>query len=94
MAALPRRQRHGAGTRRESELVGRVLAAYRARVERVILPRRNEADLEELPKEVKERIRFILADSAEDLLQAAFTPQRPHATGVTEPAGPPPPPVH
>jgi ATP-dependent Lon protease len=66
----------------------KVLAAYRARIERVILPRRNEADLEDVPPEVKERIRFFFADSADDVLQAAFP-----ARGPTAPA-PSPPPVH
>src|SRR5262249_37242088 len=50
----------------------KVLAAYRARIERVILPRRNEADLEDVPAEVKDKIRFILADSADDILREAF----------------------
>jgi len=69
----------------------KVLAAYRARIERVILPRRNEADLEDVPAEVKEKIRFLLADSADDVLQAAFAPQPPHTDGPTEaPAAPSP----
>ena len=72
----------------------KVLAAYRARIERVILPRRNEADLEDVPGEVQEKIRFILADSADDVLQAAFGPQRPHAPGPAEAPVPPAPPVH
>jgi ATP-dependent Lon protease len=59
----------------------KVLAAYRARIERVILPRRNEADLEDVPGEAKERIRFTFADSADDVLQAAFTQQTPRAPG-------------
>ncbi|MGZ3445741.1 MAG: endopeptidase La [Myxococcaceae bacterium] len=69
----------------------KVLAAYRARIERVILPRRNEADLEDVPSEVKEKIRFFFADSAADVLEAAFAPERPHAAGPTEvPVSPPP----
>ena len=72
----------------------KVLAAFRARIERVILPRRNEADLEDVPAEVKDKIRFVLADSADDVLEAAFPPQRPHAPGSTEASAPPSPPVH
>jgi ATP-dependent Lon protease len=72
----------------------KVLAAYRARIERVILPRRNEADLEDVPAEVKDKIRFVLADSADDVLREAFPPQRPHAPGPTEAPAPPSPPVH
>jgi ATP-dependent Lon protease len=67
----------------------KVLAAYRARIERVILPRRNEADLEDVPAEVKERIRFFFADSADDVIQAAFASPRPHAPGTAEAPGPP-----
>ncbi|HET6983376.1 MAG TPA: S16 family serine protease, partial [Myxococcaceae bacterium] len=67
----------------------KVLAAYRARIERVILPRRNEADLEDVPAEVKERIRFFFADSADDVMQAAFASPRPHAPETTEAPGPP-----
>jgi ATP-dependent Lon protease len=69
----------------------KVLAAYRARIERVILPRRNEADLEDVPAEVKERIQFFFADSAHDVLEVAFGPQRPQAPATAEAS---PPPVH
>jgi ATP-dependent Lon protease len=72
----------------------KVLAAYRARIERVIIPRRNELDLEDVPAEVKEKIRFVLADSADDVMQAAFSSQRAHAPGPTEAPPPPTPPVH
>ncbi len=72
----------------------KVLAAYRARIERVILPRRNEADLEDVPKEVKEKIRFILADSADDVLREVFAAERPHAPGTAEAPLPPSPPMH
>ena len=65
----------------------KVLAAYRARIERVILPRRNEADLEDVPAEVKDRIKFFLADSADDVLEAAFSTDR---SRTASPARPPP----
>jgi ATP-dependent Lon protease len=50
----------------------KVLAAQRAGVKRVILPRENEPDLEELPKETREEVEFVLADSLDDVLAAAF----------------------
>jgi ATP-dependent Lon protease len=50
----------------------KVLAAQRAGVKRVILPRENEPDLEELPKETREAVEFVLADSLDDVLTAAF----------------------
>jgi ATP-dependent Lon protease len=50
----------------------KALAAQRAGVERVILPRENEPDLEELPKETREELEFVLADSVEEVLEAAL----------------------
>jgi ATP-dependent Lon protease len=50
----------------------KVLAAQRAGVKTVIVPRENEADLAELPEEARTELRFVLADSIEDVLSAAF----------------------
>ena len=50
----------------------KVLAAHRAGLKIVCLPRRNEPDLEELPEEVKRDIRFILVDRVEQVFEAAF----------------------
>ncbi|MCA9154685.1 MAG: endopeptidase La, partial [Planctomycetales bacterium] len=46
----------------------KVLAAHRAGMRRIILPKRNEADLEELPDDVRESIRFEFAERIEDVL--------------------------
>jgi ATP-dependent Lon protease len=50
----------------------KVLAAQRAGVHKVILPRENEPDLAELPQEAREQLEFVLADTIEDVLGAAF----------------------
>ncbi|MBA2462969.1 MAG: endopeptidase La [Actinobacteria bacterium] len=50
----------------------KVLAAQRAGLKRVILPRENEADLEELPAETRAELTFVLADSIQDVLAHAF----------------------
>jgi ATP-dependent Lon protease len=50
----------------------KALAAQRARLKRVILPRENEPDLQELPSETKRELDFIPVDSIEDVLAAAF----------------------
>jgi ATP-dependent Lon protease len=50
----------------------KVLAAQRAGIGRVVLPSENEPDLEELPAETREAVRFVLADSLDDVLAAAF----------------------
>ena len=49
------------------------LAAQRAGLKRVILPRENEAELIELPPETREAIEFIPADTIEDVFAAAFS---------------------
>lgn len=50
----------------------KVLAAQRAGIETVILPRENEPDLEDLPKEVREGMRFVPADGVDEVVEAAF----------------------
>src|SRR5437763_1008698 len=49
----------------------KVLAAQRAGLRRVILPRENEHDLEELPPETRDALSFVLVDSIDELLEAA-----------------------
>src|SRR4029079_1717621 len=53
------------------------LAAQRAGLKRVILPRENEAELAELPPETRDAIRFVPADTIEDVFAAAFDGARP-----------------
>ena len=50
----------------------KVLAAQRAGVSTVILPRENEGDLEELPEAAREQLKFVLADSIEEVLEVAL----------------------
>ncbi len=50
----------------------KVLAAARQGIARVILPARNEKDLEEIPAEVKERLQFIFVDDMEKVLKIAL----------------------
>ena len=50
----------------------KVLAAHRAGIETVILPRRNERDLEDVPEELRGGMEFIFADSAEDVIPLAL----------------------
>jgi ATP-dependent Lon protease len=50
----------------------KVLAAQRAGVKRVVLPKENEADLEDLPTEAKKELEFVLADHVDEVLAAAF----------------------
>jgi ATP-dependent Lon protease len=50
----------------------KVLAAQRAGLHRVILPRENEHDLDELPPETREAVGFVLVDSIGEVFAAAF----------------------
>jgi ATP-dependent Lon protease len=50
----------------------KALAAQRAGLKRVIIPRENEPDLSELPPETRDALDFVLADSIEDVFAAAF----------------------
>jgi ATP-dependent Lon protease len=50
----------------------KTLAAQRAGLKRVILPRENEPDLAELPAETKRELDFILVDSIDQVFDAAF----------------------
>jgi ATP-dependent Lon protease len=50
----------------------KVLAAERAGISTVILPKENEGDLDDLPKDVRNRMRFVLADSIDEVIEASF----------------------
>jgi ATP-dependent Lon protease len=50
----------------------KVLAARRAGLDTVILPRRNEPDLGELPEDVKKEMKFVLVDGVDEVLAAAL----------------------
>jgi ATP-dependent Lon protease len=50
----------------------KTLAAQRAGIKRVVIPHENEPDLEDLPKETRSELDFILADTLDDVLTAAF----------------------
>jgi len=52
----------------------KALAAQRYGLKRIVVPRENEPDLEELPEETREELEFILADSIEDVFAVAFSP--------------------
>ncbi|MFN8526907.1 MAG: endopeptidase La [Chloroflexota bacterium] len=50
----------------------KVLAAHRAGVKTIILPRRNERDLEDIPPELREQLEFVLVDTADEVLLHAL----------------------
>jgi len=54
----------------------KVLAAHRAGVKQVIMPARNQKDLEDIPKNVKAEIKFVFAKNVDDVLEAALMPEK------------------
>jgi len=58
------------------------LAAQRAGIRRILLPRLNRDDYEELPEEVKRKVKFHFVDSIEELFHLAFEPTK----GATTPS--------
>ncbi len=54
----------------------KLLAAHRAGIKKVLIPKLNEADLDELPDAVREEIEIILVDDVRDVLREALTPPR------------------
>ncbi len=55
----------------------KVLAAHRAGLTDVVLPKRNGPDLEDVPEEVRQKMRFHLADDITDVLGVALAPEEP-----------------
>jgi ATP-dependent Lon protease len=62
----------------------KVLAAHRYKMTRVLLPRRNEKDLEEIPPEVLQALTFDFADSVLEALAVLF-PGRSFAAPAAQP---------
>ena len=53
----------------------KVLAAHRAGMRTVILPARNERDLDELPDDARRALEFVLVDDVSQVLSAALVQQ-------------------
>ena len=76
--------RHDVGMTGEITLRGRVLpvggvkmkvlAAHRAGLSTVILPKRNERDLDELPDDVRQTMTFVPVEMIDEVLSTALQP--------------------
>jgi len=53
----------------------KVLGAHRAGIKHVIIPKANEADLEDVPEEVRQTLTFYPVQTLEDVLKIALVPQ-------------------
>jgi ATP-dependent Lon protease len=50
----------------------KVLAAARVGINTVILPVRNEPDLEDIPEEIRSKMKFVFAERVDDVFAAAL----------------------
>ncbi|MFM8368232.1 MAG: S16 family serine protease, partial [Chloroflexota bacterium] len=50
----------------------KVLAAHRSGLGTVILPKQNEKDLDDVPEEIRKTMKFVFADTVEDVINAAL----------------------
>lgn len=51
----------------------KVLAAHRAGIKTVVLPRQNEPDLDDVPAELRQELKVVLVDTIEQVLEAVLT---------------------
>ena len=68
----------------------KVLAAHRCGLRKIILPKRNDADLEDLPDEVRKSLEFVFVETVDEVLAAALepAPEKPAAGKTEKPAVP------
>jgi ATP-dependent Lon protease len=61
----------------------KILAAKRAQLTTVILPKRNKKDLDEIPKHILKGIQLVFADTMDDVMRVALrrTPKTTRSTG-------------
>ncbi len=52
----------------------KVLAAHRAGIKTILLPRDNEQDLDDIPEEIRKSVQFIMVDMVEDVVRNALEP--------------------
>lgn len=50
----------------------KILAAHRAGIKKVILPKENERDLEDVPEDVRNELRFVPVETIEEVLKEAL----------------------
>jgi ATP-dependent Lon protease len=53
----------------------KALGAQRAGIDRLIIPRRNEPDIDDIPEHLRKTMEFVLVDNVNEVLDAALEPQ-------------------
>jgi ATP-dependent Lon protease len=59
----------------------KALAAQRAEINRLIIPRRNEPDIDDVPQHLRKRMEFVLVDRGDEVLEAALERPRKRRSG-------------
>jgi ATP-dependent Lon protease len=57
----------------------KALAAQRAEIKRLIIPRRNEADIDDIPAHLRKKLKWVLVDNVDEVLEAALERPRKRA---------------
>ncbi|HET9613956.1 MAG TPA: endopeptidase La [Candidatus Limnocylindrales bacterium] len=65
-------------------LKSKILAAHLAGAKTIILPRKNEKDLRDIPEEIRKSMKLVLVDSMDQVLDAALR-RKPKALTIEEP---------
>ena len=66
----------------------KVLAAHRAGIRTILLPKDNEADIDDIPAVVRKRLHFVLLERAQEALKYALVKASPSPEHSQEEAGP------
>jgi ATP-dependent Lon protease len=61
----------------------KTLAAMRAGIEHVVIPKLNEKDLADLPTELKQTLKFTLVETVDEVLAVALEPKANGGSGIT-----------
>lgn len=60
----------------------KVLGAHRAGIKHIIIPRQNEADIEDVPEEVQKELTFHVVDSLAEVLAVALMSDGPRSESI------------
>jgi ATP-dependent Lon protease len=60
----------------------KVLGAHRAGLRRVLIPSHNEADLDDIPADLRKQMAFVMLESIDQVLREALMPKRPVLLGT------------
>jgi ATP-dependent Lon protease len=57
----------------------KIMAAHRAGLKRILVPKLNDVDLDELPDKIRNEMEFVLVEDVNEVLAHALTPKAPEA---------------